>query len=205
MPPTTNDVFKLEIVYTAAGEFMECVLHFYSGLASSPTPQPDALALITGFQSLFESALLNCWSSDVALIGYRAVRVNNGGGSTAVVPSPAGTIGTAGVFAGVVSTTRQAALIETDYYDTAAVKPRYRQGRIYLGGVPNGYWGDNMWSGPAVTAYTAFASLLAGIMATTPTFQYGIWSKKNSICWIGGDAELSNKMGHIVKRTRPRL
>jgi hypothetical protein len=201
---TTADVFKMQIVYTAGGEFMESVLHFLSSLTGSTHPQTDALALCEQFSTAVQAKLLACWYTDVTLLGYRASRINNGGGASAVLPQPVGTVGTYSGSLGT-PTTRQAALIELDYYDTMATKPRWRQGRIFMGGVPQAFWDDDMWTSDAVTAYTAFATFLNTLIGSSPNFQYGIWSRKNTTLWTNTGLELSGRMGHLKRRTRPSL
>lgn len=201
---TTADVFKMEIVYTAGGEYMECVPHFLSSATGSTTPSADALYLVNQFHANVETALLACWYTDVTLLGYRANRVNNGGGGSAVYPAPAGTKGT---YSGALGTptTRQAAVITMDYYDTLATKPKWSSGRLFLGGVPQAFWDDDMWTIDAVNAYQAFMTALNALMGTVPSFQFGVWSRKNTTMWTGGGLELSGSMGHMKRRTKPSL
>lgn len=201
---TSADVFKMAMVYTAGGQYMESILHFLSSATNSTTPQADALALCSQFSGVAQTSLLNCWYSDVTLLGWRAARINNGGGPSAVLPAAAGTIGTYGTGPGM-PTSRQCALIENDYYYAAGTPPRWRQGRIYMGGVPGAFWSNDQWTSAAITNYLAFMAYLNTSIGTTPLFNYGTWSKKNSTIYSGGDQELSAFMGYQKRRTRPSL
>jgi hypothetical protein len=201
---TTSDVYQLNVVYAGGAQYMECVLHFLSSLASSPAPDSDAVALGLAFRAAVETSLLGCWNGDISLLGYKAHRINNGGGPTMVIPAPAGTVGTAGLFHGM-ATSRQAALIENDYYDTNGTPPTWRQGRIFLGGVPGDFWNEDVWTSTAIAAYQLFMTALKATIGTAPTFTNGTWSAKYSTIWAGGDLELSGRMGHIKRRTAPSL
>lgn len=202
--PTSADVFQLSIVYTGGGEYMECVQHFLSSNVVSSTPAADALALMAGFVGNVQGTMLNCWYPDVTLIGYRSKRVNNGGGPQVIQPAPSGTIGTA-TGATALPTTRQAAVIANDYYQSAATKPKWEEGRMFLGGVPAAFWIDNMWSSIAITAYQALMTALQTTFGSSPSWSYGTWSKKYSTIYTGGNLELSGRMGHQKRRVLPRL
>lgn len=202
--PTASDVFQMSIVYTAGGQYMESVTHFLSSLTDSTHPQADALSLATAWHSSVESDMLGCWYSDVTLLGYRSKRVNNGGGASAVLIAPAGTVGTYGSGPGM-PTSRQCALLEMDYYDNLATLPRWRQGRICMGGVPSPFWADDVWTTDARNAYSAFITAFNVTLGSSPNFRIGIWSRKNSQLWGPTGWELSGRMGYLKRRTKPTL
>lgn len=201
---TAADVFKMEIVYTAGGEYMENVIHYVSSLTGSTHPQTNAAALVQAFQSTVQASLLACWQADVTLLGYRANRINNGGGASAVLVAPAGTIGTDSGTS-LMATSRTAALLENDYYDAAATPPRWRQGRIFMGGVPGTWFIEGVWVSDARTAYLAFLSALTTTLGSSPNFNVGVWSRLRSTLYVNGSWELSNRIGHQKRRTKPSL
>ncbi len=81
-----NDLYQLVILTTGGGQPMANVLHFESNVAMSSTPVTDAQHLVSAWQAGPESHFLDLLSSDVFLVGYKAKRVNNGGGATFASP-----------------------------------------------------------------------------------------------------------------------
>lgn len=200
-----NDVHVLAVAYAAAGEFMENVMHFQNvATMISATPETDSLALATAFQTTLQSLWLACMTPDVQLLGYRARRVNNTGGPSAVVPATSGLVGT--VSGSTIDNTRDAAVLYGDYYDSGATKPRWRSTRIFLGGVPSTWMVDNVWITAAVTAYQAVCTALQSPIGSSPQFKYGAWSVKEGAFYTpAGAPELSPYMGSLKRRIIPHV
>lgn len=198
------DVYLLKVAYAAAGEFMENVLAYEASVTGSTTPEADALELCTGWESTVLPTLLPLWAPETVLLGLRASRVNNTGGPSAVLLGNGSQVGTGP--AGL-DDTRTAAVFSFDYYDTLAATPRWRTGRLFMGGVYEGAMKDNLWSATYITNATTFVGALAGPVGSPVNFNSGIWSRKHK--QIQGVAtpnwELSPAIGGLKRRIMPHV
>lgn len=210
-----NDVYQLNIAYQMDGEFMENVLHYQDTASGvSTNPEAQAGALVSAFQTSVQAAMLGCLPTTLQVLGYRARRVNNTGGPTYVLPTPA-LFGTAGI-AGCVST-RLCALLTLDYYESHTPfnpathrGPSWRHGSIYLP-IPNTWYVDNQFIAGVGGNYNTFInSLTFAITSTfgsgTITAQNGVWSKKYSTFYTSTAIwELQPTAASVKKRILPHL
>lgn len=198
----SNDVHQLVIASTAGGQYFENVMHWQSNTASSVDPETDSQDLITAFNATCQAAMLATQSPDVSLLGYKAKRVNNTGGPTAVNPVSAATVGT---YTGDMSNSRVAAVYTLDYYNSMAAKPSWRVGRMFVGGVPDPAMDDNSWVSAFITAALAFTATLNTPLSGTNTWTTGVWSPTYTTFYSGSIWELTPSIGALKRRIDPHL
>ena len=198
-----NDVYKFMIAFATAGEFWMNVLHFQNSQTSSSTPEADAGACVTGFVGSCQAALLSVLSVDTTLLGYKCARINNTGGPSYVQPAPSGTTGGLST---PVDNSRVAALFTLDYYNAEGTPPRWRVGKMFLGGVSGTYMVSNSWTTPAITAYKAYLATIEAGFGTSPNnFTTCIWSQKYATAYAGGNWELTPQIAALRRRIQPYL
>jgi hypothetical protein len=167
-----QDVHQLNVVGSVANEFVECIMHFQQSGSESATPAADSLALCNGFQATFETAFLAMVPDDFELAGYKAKRVNNTGGPSAVLVR-GGQIGTVGADS---FTSAVGPCIIANYYKEHAAKPRWATGRIFVPGAAEGLLQENLWQAPVPANCAAFAALLMNSFAAL-AWTYGVYHK----------------------------
>jgi len=84
-----NDVYLLAAHYNIGNQPGMNVWHFRANEDASEQPDYAAEQLILGWKATLETPWLLCLPADVECIGYKARRVNNGGGPTVVKPQAA--------------------------------------------------------------------------------------------------------------------
>jgi hypothetical protein len=201
----SGDVHQLNFAYTAGGSFMESVMFFQQSAASSPTPEADSFDLTQGFNINVLPVLLPLWGDDVVYLGVRAKRVNNTGGPSVVVPAASGTVGTG---TGSSTNERTAALFTTDYYNTPSAHPRWRVGRMFLGGYFIGAFTEGRWQTTFLTPANALTTLLnTGFMGTAISWTSGVWSRKYTTFFptLPTGWELSPVVGALSRRQKPHI
>jgi hypothetical protein len=212
-PKMAMDVYSLNQVFYTNGEYWENVLHFQDSTASSPTPEANAGALAQAYWTACGTQLMACMSTDTTFVGVKTRRINNTGGPTFIAPAltlsgivSSGSTGAAGANC---ITPRLAAECLLDYYESHAVKPRWRNGKIYLGGVPETWYQQNAWLA-AAAGYITFFGVLQGTIAGS--FSGGsisattcIWSKKYTTAYAGGNWELVPVISSLRRRIEPHL
>lgn len=193
------DVYQLNVIGAVAEEYVENILHFQTNTASSSTPAADALAVIVAWRAAIEANYVGMLASDYMLGGYKCKRINNTGGPTAVAPTTGivGTIGAASTVSGA------GPLITATYYDAAAVKPRWRDGRIFIPGSPIGGCIGNQWQAIVTTPVLAFNAILINAFGGALAPQYGIWTKHTGLFKIPVSLQLSAKVGTQRRRYVP--
>jgi hypothetical protein len=198
-----SDVHQLNIVASIYDEYCENVLFFENDVDSSPTPEDDAEDLINAFISNIAVAWLACLSSDYALGGYKAKRVNSTGGPTYVSPVSVATPGTIG---STVSCTSVGPLVTGNYYDALATAPRWRTTRIFLPGAPGALLVENEWQG-VIPAHVAslIGLLVEPFMGVINTWTYVGWSRTHSVAYPIVGMELSFLVGTQRRRLHPVL
>lgn len=197
-----GDVHQLNIIGNVGGEYVENVLHFYSGiLASSATPELDAQDLINTWIADVQALYLACCPSDYSLGGYKAKRVNNTGGPTFVAPV---SVLTPGTYATAVAATGVGPLITGNYYDAGAVKPSWRTTRIFLPGQPLGSLVDDEWQAPMPARVASMCSVLNMTLSTGPNqWAYAAWSRAHAVDYVIVGMELSFLVGTQRRRYKP--
>jgi hypothetical protein len=172
------DVFELRIIATVGGEYCENVLHLQGDNTASISPESDALQLITDWMTSVQSAWMQCLPTDYLLRGYKAKRVNNTGGPSAVtIVSP----NVAGTRPNPSASTQQSALLTGDYYCTGCTPPRWRTTRIFLPGIAKGDVTGNVLLPALVVNMGLLASSLYTPFGTGPAgpWTYGAWSARS--------------------------
>jgi len=164
-----NDVVQLIIAYNCAGQFAETVQHYEANVVSGD-PQAVAVKLIDGFRNNAETQLADCLASDTSIVGYRARRVNNGGGlQVSLSITPVG-----GSVAGTSATSGTAVVILNKFTNGA----RWVNGKMFVPGIPEGGLAGNVISPAQLTLIGDFITANAGFTETPYTYSYGTWSTK---------------------------
>jgi len=194
-----NDTYQLNVIAAVADEYCENILHFQTSASSSSTPAADALAVITQFRAAIEPLWTACLSTDWQLGGYKCKRINNTGGPTAIAPvaGVVGGYGTGSVASGI------GPLITATYYDAAAVKPRWRDGRIFMTGAPAGSCVGNVWQAAMIAAINNLTAIMIAPLGGALTPQYVVWTKHTGLAKIPVSMQLSAKVGTQRRRYVP--
>lgn len=192
-----QDVYLLDVIGTTAGEYNECVIACQGAMSSSTTPQADAAALISAWTSTVQPLWVSCVATDYSLAGYKARRVNNGGGPTA---SQQQTI--TGTVSGTSAPPQCAQLLTAPYKPTGG---KWRTGRIFVPSVPeSGYTAPNLTPAQLVLLNALAAALIAGFGSTPGPWQVGTWARKTAV-FYDGLYQASLRIGTIRKRLNPVL
>jgi hypothetical protein len=206
MAAVGTDVFLLEVIGAAGGEYVETVMAFSSGLLNSATPDTDATQLVNDFIAAVKPVWLPCMANDYTLAGYHARRVSATGGPDAAIVD--GGIGTRPKGAQVQSS---GALIIANWYDPTHVNkapkppgkwsatrifvPSAAQGDIVDGQVQAGY-------GVALSALTATLAAPFGAGPAGP-WNYCVWSRKQKVGYTVGSPFVSLITGTQRRRLHP--
>jgi len=83
-----RDVYQLGLYYSIGPQPGMNVLHFAEDTEESPNPDVNAQGCIAGFITTIQDAWMACLPESVILLGYKARRVNNGGGPGISQPTP---------------------------------------------------------------------------------------------------------------------
>lgn len=193
-----NDIYSLQMYYRFGGQPGMNVLHMESPLTSSTQPDDDARELIEGWIADIQDDWLACLCAGVTLIGYKARRVNNGGGPTVTQPI-SGAVGT-----------------RTGFFSAGAIGPcivvgyntgtRWRSGRIFLPCVSESDIETDVFSAGLLTALdTMCVHLTDSPMFTTAdgAWEYGIWSSVHETFSEAETAGVSGKPGVQNRRMKP--
>jgi hypothetical protein len=168
---------------------------------TSTTPEADAKLVAQGFITNVLPAFTAATTSDTQFLGVRAQRINNTGG-----PSYAYALGTStqGLLPVKVDNSRVAAVLIGDYYNSPAPQPKWRSGKIFVGGVPTNGMVENSWTIAQANLLLAIGTALATNFGSSPVgpFDNGIWSPLYntffSVLW-----ELSPNIGSLKRRLKP--
>lgn len=194
------DVYQLNLRATCAGQFVETVLHYKDINTSWADPYSAAAALIGRWQATLQAKWLACLPSDYILGAYACARVNNGGGSSSVsaIGEAAGTWGSNAILSGM------GAVIQSDYYDGRHETARWRSGRIFLPGLPDGVVSNNRLGTSYISAVqTLISQLTASMGVTYYGFTYCVYSR--GLDWVFDPLNLERgiKLGTQRRRYRP--
>lgn len=190
-----NDVYQLIIVGNCAGEFFETVQHYESGVSGGIDPAGSALHLIDGFQANVETSLQGVLAEDVNITGYKAKRVNNGGGPTVLRPI----VAVPGTIVSTSATSGTAAVIVSRYSQGG----RWRTGRWFLPGIPESVLTGNQFSAGYITDVAALIAANQTFTETGSTFTFGVWARKTSTFFAPTYVALSPKPGIQRRRLLP--
>lgn len=201
----TGDIYQLDIVAVASGEYVENVLHCRQVSAGSDTdPRVIAQAIMAGWHTANETAWLACFANDYKLTGYRCKRVNPLGGLHAYQPTPS----TSGSVTAVSVASSLGAVLLQGY--KSATTNKFRTGRLFLPSAPSAYIQENGLSTAYITAINALLSLLNSVFSATDTSTYywGTYTPKTDDFYpITGVPNwyLSGKVGTQRRRLKPAL
>lgn len=191
-----NDVYRLVILGSSAGEFFENVLHYKSNETSGADPTAAAISLINQWRDTVESAMADVMAADTSLVGYKCKRINNGGSPTISVPiTPV-----PGTVAGTSATSATASLLLLPFIRAA----KFFTGKIFIPGLAESRLEGNALNGAQVTALGTLISALLSTLTITP-FSYDIvvWSRTVSLPFVPFDIVISNKVGIQRRRLLP--
>lgn len=195
------DVYSLQIHYNIAGQYGMNVFHFQSNIDSGDNPDGIAKFLIQSWKGNLETPWLLCVPSDVALIGYKAKRVNSGGGPTVIQPQS----GSNGDRAGHISTSGIGPCFIWGYNTGLG---RWRAGRTFLPGVSESDIQENSFSATLLGLCDDFAELMLNA-PTTPggmdevQFTFGILSGVHNTFSGAETGGVSGKPGVQNRRMKP--
>lgn len=191
-----NDVHTLEIYGSLCGQPTLGILHYEAGVASSPSPVVESGHLIAGWQAAMEATYLACLPQNYTLIGYKSRRVNNTGGPHYIATAVAA-VGTVAVDA---SNSALAPCVIFSYTDGV----HWHSGRHFMPGIADTWIDNNALTAPAIAAYNTLNGLWGTPIANSgDTFQFGIWSVKNSAFYQVLAEVVSGKPGIQNRRLRP--
>lgn len=191
-----NDVHMLIMQGTCAGEFWETVQHYESSVASGPNPVGTSTNLINGFLANCQTPLQNCIAADCFITGYKAKRVNNGGGPTVMFPqTPA-----PGAVAGTSVSSALAYCITTRFSNGTA----WRTGRWFIPGIPESVLTGNGYSAGGISNMADFIDAMQTFSEGGNGFVFGTWSElSGGVFHSPAYVALSPKIGIQKRRLLP--
>jgi len=192
-----NDVHQLIIAGRSGGEFWETVQHYANDTTASANPVTDSQSLIDGFINNVQEFVLAAMSASTTIFGYKAKRVNNGGGPTVINP----TVETPGEQAGDQLPAANAYCLTTRYSDGT----NWRAGKWFLPGIPEAYTTGNGYTAPAIAAIADIVIANSGFTESPRTWAYGTWSATGGVFYPPTYVNLSPKIGIQRRRLLPVL
>jgi hypothetical protein len=200
-----NDVMQFHVVGSVAGEPTEIISAFITdNAAHAPDPTLSAAALIVIWQTNNEANLMAALPDDYVLHGYKARRINNTGGPTAVLPVPGvnGGRGANSVSSG------QGPVVLIDYFDNVGVPNRWRTGRMFLPGIAAGDLVENVIQAALTAAVQTFIDTVkqaTGADGNGDNWTPVIWSRKHSQTFAPMAWGQSGVIGTQRRRLHPAL
>lgn len=192
-----NDVYQLVIVGGCAGEFWETVQHFEGSATSGSDPVGAADNLITGFRAAPEATLADIMAADTSIYGYKAKRINNGGGPVVMVPiTPV-----VGTVAGTSATSGTAQVIVSRFPHAG----KFKTGRWFIPGVPEANLTGNHLTPTQIGNIGAFINDVTTFSSGGFGFTYGTWSRKFTAFFAPTYIAPSAKIGIQRRRLLPVL
>lgn len=197
-----NDVHELTIAGTAAGQYVENILHFTNSNTNSATPETDAESLLSEWAAAGQPVWLDCLPNDYIQHGFRARRVNNTGGNSATNLTP----GAQGSNPNSSMSSGCGPLITSSYNNTGGSPARWRATRIFMPTFP----GLLIVGNEIQPALQADLSALIDVLQSTlsgSAFQwlYCAWSRKQKVSYQVSNFNVSTLIGTQRKRLRPSL
>lgn len=192
-----NDVYQLVMIGTCAGEFWETVQHWEGNLASGADPVGAADALIDGFITTPQPSLREVLATDCFITGYKAKRINNGGGPTVLHPlTPV---------AGLVTGTSASSATSICIISWFQHLMKFRTGRWFLPGIPEASLDGNHLTAGAISDVATFIADMSSIVSSPFTFTFGTWSGTHNLFHTPLYIAPSNKVGIQRRRLQPVL
>jgi hypothetical protein len=193
-----SDIIQLSAFMVLGGQPAQNVWHFRGAVAPDPNPDTEAQKCINGWRGTIETAWLLCMPGDVVVHGYKARRVNNGGGPTVILPTP-GVVGsrTPGFSAGAIGP----CLIWG--YSTLT---RWRAGRTFVCGVAEDDIEENVFGAGIIGACDALIALMLGTPAFTDggvAFKFTIYQRGAALASDVETGTVSGKPGVQNRRMKP--
>lgn len=195
-----NDVYQVNVIGSVANEYVENVWHFESSALNSVTPGADAAALLTALQSSVQTPFLACLPDDYELGGYKAKRVNNTGGPSAVLLAG----GAAGAIGATSAVSGEGAVITCGYFNSLGPSMRWRTTRIFMPGLPQDAISEGEFRALYIAAVQAFADdLVTPITAGPNTLTYCAYSKAMGHPYAVNPPQVSALVGTQRRRFKP--
>jgi len=192
-----NDVHMIIIAGRCNGQFWECVQHFEANVASAADPVVGSNNLIAGFKTTVEADMLEMLSEDCEVIGYKAKRVNNGGGPTVMVPQAAAT--------GQVGAQSLPSSMGYCFVQRYSQMGKWRTGRMFVPGIPESFSDGNEYTTTAITLAAAFLTLMLSFSNGGINYTWGTWAGKTNTFFPPAYAALTQKMGVQRRRLLPLI
>lgn len=196
-----RDIYSLQLHYKIGPQPGMNVLHFAEDTESSANPDVGAQGCMAAFDTQIKTIWLACLPDDVELIGYKARRVNNGGGPGVVQPitAEAGTR-TGGFSAGAIGP-----CMIWSYQKLAG---GWAAGRTFLPGVSEDDIQENSFDAALITACQAVIAQFLTIPAMTTmmpplNFEFGIYSPTADSFSGAESGYVSGKPGVQNRRMKP--
>jgi len=192
-----NDVHQLIAAGFLNGQHFELVQHFEANVASSADPVIGSNNLISGFQGSVEQPMLDLCSDELTIIGYKAKRVNNGGGPTVMVPQSAvpGNEGSQSLPSAM-------AYLFTNRYPQAG---KWRAGHLFLPGIPETFSQDNGYTAGAIALAATFLTAILSFSDGGIGYTWGTWAGASNTFFPPSYSALSPKIGVQRRRLIPYL
>jgi hypothetical protein len=198
----TNDVFQLNVVGQVGRQTVESILHWQNTAASGPSPLADADTLVTAWNTTMQPLYLAMVGTDYLLMGYRARRVNNGGGPTFLAYNGS----SPGTGPGVTSVTGAGALLTFPYIETGSPKRQNNTGKLFVPGSIVGAIIDNVIQATYRAALQAFlTALITGLSGSTLSFSYGTYVRSRTAFYPATEGDISFTVGTQRRRYKPFL
>lgn len=196
-----NDAYQLIIGANLAGQPVENVLHFDSGVEASPNPEDVNQLLQDAWDADFETPFLACLPDNYTVIGYKIRRVNNGGGPALVTIAAAATTGARGADA-------EDSAIGPCLISSFNNGVNWRTGKIFLPGVAAGDVVNNVIQAALIAAINTLIVEIEGPhVQGGSTFQYAVFAKQGGFAtkapFIPANTSLSVKLGVQGGRLKP--
>jgi len=163
-----DDVHSFNIFYDVGGQPAMNALHFACELEASTTPQVDSQELIAAFRDDAEDLWKACIPEGVTILGYKARRINNGGGPTVVLPR-----GIPGGRTGDFSASSIGPCLIWSYFSGV----KWRTGRTFLPAISEDDISLNLIDAGLLTPIDALIAFLIG---------FTVFSTSHAISWEFG-------------------
>jgi hypothetical protein len=196
-----RDLYELGVYYNIGPQPGMNVFHFASDEEASDNPDVGAAAVIAGWQHDIETEWLACLPNWVAIIGYKARRINNLGGPGVAIPQPS----VAGARTGDMFTSGNTATIIWNYKKADG---HWRAGRTFLPGVTETDMANNAVSNDLIEVIQTFIEAMIAVpcfATTTPaiSFDARIYSPTHETHSGIEAAHVSGKPGQMNRRLKP--
>lgn len=192
-----NDVHQIIGAGFLNGQHFEIVQHFEANVAMSADPVLVSNNLISGWKSVVEPELLNMCSNELSMIGYKAKRVNNGGGPTVLLPQAA----VPGAVASQALPSAMAYLFTLRYPQAG----KWRAGHLFMPGIPESFSEENGYTATAISLATDFLNAILTFSEGGIGYTWGTWAATAGVFFPPSYAALAPKIGVQRRRLIPAL